>query len=219
MSSWVRKLDENEILLVAFILLSVAVWFLSLCDPVAVVIFSDRCTMPLGMEDRRILSGSIRASSSHNYNHGPERARLNIVNAHGRTGAWVAKYRNNKQWLQIDCGQLTVVKGIATQGRREANQYVKTYVLSYSVKGARYRPYVSYGGVKVRKRENDMQREEEVVLTKCVARKNLGISVTIIKDGKEDAKKKKITWLRKTANTRWMFSQLLGECQEEFRLP
>ncbi|XP_015777248.1 PREDICTED: coagulation factor VIII-like [Acropora digitifera] len=66
--------------------------------------------MPLGMEDRRILSGSIRASSSHNYNHGPERARLNIVNAHGRTGAWVAKYRNNKQWLQIDCGQLTVVK-------------------------------------------------------------------------------------------------------------
>lgn len=108
--------------------------------------------MPLGMEDRRILSGSIRASSSHNYNHGPERARLNIVNAHSRTGAWVAKYRNAKQWLQIDCGQLTVVKGIATQGRREANQYVKTYVLSYSVKGARYKPYVSYGGVKVRKR-------------------------------------------------------------------
>ena len=153
MSFLVSKLDENEILLVAFILLSVAVWFLSLCDPVAVVIFSDRCTMPLGMEDRRILSGSIRASSSHNYNHGPERARLNIVNAHGRTGAWVAKYRNNKQWLQIDCGQLTVVKGIATQGRREANQYVKTYVLSYSVKGARYKPYVSYGGVKVRKRK------------------------------------------------------------------
>ena len=147
--------------------------------------------MPLGMEDRRILSGSIRASSSHNYNHGPERARLNIVNAHGRTGAWVAKYRNNKQWLQIDCGQLTVVKGIATQGRREANQCVKTYVLSYSVKGARYKPYVSYGGVKVRKKENDVQGEENVLLTKCVTRKNLGIAVTIIKDVNENAKKKK----------------------------
>ena len=102
----------------------------------------------------------------------------------------MAKYRNAKQWLQIDCGQLTIIKGIATQGRREANQYVKTYVLSYSVKGARYKPYISYGGVKVRKRENDMQGEEEVVLTKCVARKNLGIAVIIIKDGNEDAKKK-----------------------------
>ena len=34
-----------------------------------------------------------------------------------------------------------------------------------------------------------MQGEEEA-LTKCVARKNLGIAVTIIKDGNENAKKK-----------------------------
>ena len=106
--------------------------------------------MPLGMEDRRILSGHLRASSSHNYNHGPDRARLNIYASHGRTGAWVAKYRNTRQWLQVDLGQLSIIKGIATQGRREAHQYVSRYTLSYSVKYIRFRPYVAYGRVKVR---------------------------------------------------------------------
>ena len=110
---------------------------------------ADKCTMPLGMEDRRILSGHLRASSSYNYNHGPDRARLNIYASHGRTGAWVAKYRNTGQWLQVDLRQLSIIKGIATQGRREAHQYVSRYTLSYSVKGLRFRPYVAYGRIKV----------------------------------------------------------------------
>ena len=117
--------------------------------------FPDRFTMPLGMEDRRILSGHLRASSSYNYNHGPDRARLNIVNGHGRTGAWVAKYRNHNQWLQIDLRGLSIVKGIATQGRREAHQWVTKYQMSYSRYGARYRTYVSYGRVKVSRRHID----------------------------------------------------------------
>ena len=105
--------------------------------------------MPLGIEDGRILSGHLRASSSYNYNHGPNRARLNIYASHGRTGAWVAKYRSSNQWLQIDLRQMCIIKGIATQGRREAHQWVKTFQLSYSRYGARFRSYVSYGRVKV----------------------------------------------------------------------
>lgn len=110
----------------------------------------DRCTMPLGMEDRRILAGRVRASSSYNYNHGPDRARLNIYASHGRTGAWVAKYRNTKQFLQIDLSQISLIKGIATQGRREAHQWVKSYMISYSRRGLRFRMYNAYGRVKVR---------------------------------------------------------------------
>ena len=105
--------------------------------------------MPLGMEDQRILSGHLRASSSYNYNHGPDRARLNIYAGHGRTGAWVARYRNTKQWLQIDMRQMSIIKGIATQGRREAHQWVRSYHLSYSRFGSRFRAYVAYGRVKV----------------------------------------------------------------------
>ena len=106
--------------------------------------------MPLGMEDRRILSGHLRASSSYNYKYGPDRARLNIYAGHGRTGAWVARYRNTNQWLQIDLRRMSVIKGIATQGRREAHQYVRSYTMSYSVNGLRFRPYVAYGRIKVR---------------------------------------------------------------------
>ena len=109
--------------------------------------------MPLGMEDHRILAGHLRASSSYNYNHGPDRARLNIYNSRGRTGAWVARYRNTHQWLQIDLRQLSLIKGIATQGRREAHQWVKSYMISYSRRGVRFRMYNAYGRVKVRTME------------------------------------------------------------------
>ena len=105
--------------------------------------------MPLGMEDGRILPGHLRASSSYNYNHGPDRARLNIYASHGRTGAWVAKYRNTRQFLQIDLRQLSIIKGIATQGRREAHQWVISYVLSYSKDGRRFRAYTVGGRLKV----------------------------------------------------------------------
>ena len=105
--------------------------------------------MPLGMEDQRILSGHLRASSSYNYNHGPDRARLNLYAGHGRTGGWVAKYRNTNQWLQIDLRLMSIVKGIATQGRRGAHQWVRTFQLSYSRHGAQFKSYVSYGRVKV----------------------------------------------------------------------
>ena len=105
--------------------------------------------MPLGMEDGRILSGQLRSSSSHNYNHGPERSRLNIHAANSRTGAWVAKNRRNGEWLQVDLGQMSVVKGIAMQGRREANQYVKSYTLGYGTNGLQFKSYVAYGKVKV----------------------------------------------------------------------
>ena len=105
--------------------------------------------MPLGMEDSRILSGHLRASSSYNHKHGPDRARLNIWAGHGRTGAWVARHRNPSQWLEIDLRQISLIKGIATQGRREAHQWVKSYTLSYSVKGLRFRSYVAYGRIKV----------------------------------------------------------------------
>ena len=105
--------------------------------------------MPLGMEDQRILSGHLRSSSSYNYNHGPDRARLNVYAGHGRTGAWVARYRNTKQWLQVDLRQMSIIKGIATQGRREAHQWVRSYHLSYSRFGSRFRAYVAYGRVKV----------------------------------------------------------------------
>ena len=114
--------------------------------------------MPMGMEDRRILPSHLRASSSYNYNHGPDRARLNMINAHSRTGGWMAKYRNQKQWLQIDCRQMSIIKGIATQGRRAAHYWVSSYDLSFSVDGRKFKAYTVGGRVKVRYSSNQLLR-------------------------------------------------------------
>ena len=103
----------------------------------------------MGMEDKRILPGQLRASSSYTYKYGPDRARLNQYARTGRTGAWVAKNRRVGEWLQIDLDQRCTVNGIATQGRRGAHQWVKTYTMAYSNLGMKYKAYVSYGKVKV----------------------------------------------------------------------
>ena len=62
----------------------------------------DRCEAPLGMEDRTVSDTKLTASSMHNHNHGPWRARLWHRNS-GGTGAWSAKYNNRRQWIQVIC--------------------------------------------------------------------------------------------------------------------
>ena len=76
-----------------------------------------------------------------NHYYGPWCARLQAQNRGQTRGGWVAKYRNRNQWLQIDLGVATRVKRIATQARYDANQWVKSYTLSYSNNGVRFIPY------------------------------------------------------------------------------
>ena len=105
--------------------------------------------MPIGVEDYRIPTGSFQASSSYNYKHGPDRARVNQPNARGRAGAWVAKKRNANQWLQVELGRPAKVTGVATQGRHEAHQWVTSYTVSYSLNGQKFRAYLESGKSKV----------------------------------------------------------------------
>ncbi|EDO48087.1 predicted protein, partial [Nematostella vectensis] len=96
---------------------------------------------PVGIEDHRIPSGAFSASSSYNFNHGPDRARLNQPNGHGRTGAWSARDKNRNQWLQVDLGAVSRLTGVATQGRHDAHQWVTSYTLAFSKDGKRFYPY------------------------------------------------------------------------------
>lgn len=111
--------------------------------------FLDHCKMPLGIEDFRIPSGAFQASSFWNYNHGPDRARINMPSGRGRSGAWVARQRNANQWLQVELGRPAKVTGVATQGRHDAHQWVTSYTVSYSLDGKRFRAYLEYGRNKV----------------------------------------------------------------------
>ncbi|XP_068726469.1 lactadherin-like [Montipora capricornis] len=106
---------------------------------------TDKCKMPLGLEDFRIDSGALTASSYVNYNHGPDRARLNWPSGHSRSGAWVAKHRNTNQWLQVELAHPAKITGVATQGRYDAYQWVTTYAVSHSMDGKTFKAYLEYG--------------------------------------------------------------------------
>lgn len=94
--------------------------------------FSD-CQEALGMENGTITNDEISASSVHNSNTGASRARLNFIPSGGVSGGWVAAVDDEKPTLTITFSYpFTRVTGIATQGRQDASQWVKTYRLKYS---------------------------------------------------------------------------------------
>ena len=107
------------------------------------VINTDPGTMPLGVEDKRIRNGGFSASTYYNSALAPWHGRLN------HRWSWSGRQRNRKQWLQVYIGVLTRVKGVATQGRQDANQWVKSYKLTYSQDGTRFVPYKVGRRVKV----------------------------------------------------------------------
>ena len=101
------------------------------------------------MQNGRIRSTQLTASSSYDRNSGPDRGRLHVHRAGARWGAWIAKYKTRTQWLQVYfAGPKRLVK-FATQGRQDARQWVTKYSLSYSQNGINWAYYKENSGVKV----------------------------------------------------------------------
>ena len=75
------------------------------------------------------------------------------TNGAGHYGAWVAKYNDIGQFLQVDFGKPVKVTKIATQGRHEKNEWVTRYTMSYSQDNGVYKDYMNplYGVVRVSK--------------------------------------------------------------------
>ena len=109
----------------------------------------DRCLVPLGMEDGRITRKRLRASSMYNKFYGPNSARLQARNYGSVRGGWIARYRNSRQWIQVDLERVSTVKAVATQGRIDANQCVKSYIITFSKNGRRFFPYKEGRKIKV----------------------------------------------------------------------
>ena len=95
------------------------------------------------MEDKRLREGDISASSYYNSNLAPWFGRLNHLYA------WMARTRNTKQWLKINFGYVTRFKGIASQGRSNADQWVTSYLVTFSRYGNSYVTYKENKRVKV----------------------------------------------------------------------
>ena len=100
-----------------------------------------RCSVSLGLEDKRIPDSSFTASGSYDNRHRPSLARLNLLSDGKHVGAWCPKRKSTNQWLRIDLGEITAVTKVATQGRYNSEDRVKTYKLSYSVDGIHWTWY------------------------------------------------------------------------------
>ena len=93
------------------------------------------------MKSGNIPNSAITATTIYNQYHGAERARLNTVKSGSFIGAWVPKTQDIGQWIQVDLGKITKITRLATQGREDSSQWVKSYCITYSVEGGPFLPY------------------------------------------------------------------------------
>ncbi|CAL9701444.1 unnamed protein product [Knipowitschia caucasica] len=88
---------------------------------------------PLGFEAGSVSAEQITCSNQEQYTGWfsswlPNKARLN---SQGFGCAWLSKYQDNNQWLEIDLKEVKVVSGILTQGRCDADEWITKYSIQY----------------------------------------------------------------------------------------
>ena len=93
------------------------------------------------MKSGKIPDSAITATTIYSQYHGPERARLDTVKKGRFIGAWIPKTQDMGQWIQVDLGNITKITRVATQGRQDLFQWVKSYSITYSVNGGPFLPY------------------------------------------------------------------------------
>ncbi|XP_032219737.2 neuropilin-2 isoform X2 [Nematostella vectensis] len=95
------------------------------------------CNIAVGMEDGRIPSAQITASSFTG-DHVAHSGRLNQLtksnNGSVTWGAWCTDLLDDKQYLQVDLGQVRNISGVATQGYSRGG-WVTEYIIRYSMDG------------------------------------------------------------------------------------
>jgi hypothetical protein len=130
-----------------FVRLNPATWFGHVSLRMELYGDQDVCNSGLGMVSGALDSSRLAASSSLNEAHDERGSRLLTysVGAHSLS----VQHLNEHQYLQIDVGLVTTITAVATQGRNNAAQWVKTYLLRYSVSGSTWSTYRDNGAVKI----------------------------------------------------------------------
>lgn len=103
------------------------------------------CDKPLGLQSGWVENKQMRASSIWSRTHAAWRGRLHMPKQYSYPGAWIAKTSNVYQWIEVSFYRPVQITALATQGRANYNQWVKSYTLTFSEDGKKYSPY-SVGG-------------------------------------------------------------------------
>ncbi|XP_006639180.1 retinoschisin 1a [Lepisosteus oculatus] len=88
---------------------------------------------PLGFESGSVAPEQISCSNEDQYtgwysSWTSSKARLN---SQGFGCAWLSKFQDTSQWLQIDLKEVKVVSGILTQGRCDADEWMTKYSVQF----------------------------------------------------------------------------------------
>uniref|UniRef100_A0A8C4RKU7 Retinoschisin 1 n=1 Tax=Erpetoichthys calabaricus TaxID=27687 RepID=A0A8C4RKU7_ERPCA len=88
---------------------------------------------PLGFEAGAVTADQISCSNEDQYvgwysSWTSNKARLN---GQGFGCAWLSKFQDTSQWLQIDLKDVKVISGILTQGRCDADEWMTKYSVQY----------------------------------------------------------------------------------------
>lgn len=98
----------------------------------------------IGIENGKIEDSCITSATCQK-GFPPANGRLNSATC------WSAGRNDKNQWLQVDVGQEKIITAISSQGRKDANQWVISYVVSYSSDGEKFENYQVNGADKVMK--------------------------------------------------------------------
>ncbi|KAI5133203.1 retinoschisin [Manis pentadactyla] len=88
---------------------------------------------PLGFESGKVTPDQITCSNLEQYvgwysSWTANKARLN---SQGFGCAWLSKFQDSSQWLQIDLKEVKVISGILTQGRCDIDEWMTKYSVQY----------------------------------------------------------------------------------------
>ncbi|XP_034290236.1 retinoschisin isoform X1 [Pantherophis guttatus] len=88
---------------------------------------------PLGFESAAVTPDQISCSNLEQYTgwYASWTANKARLNGQGFGCAWLSKYQDTNQWLQIDVKEIKVISGIITQGRCDADEWMTKYSVQY----------------------------------------------------------------------------------------
>ena len=84
-----------------------------------------------------IADSALTASASFVARTQPQFSRLHTVETSSHYGAW-SSGRSTTQWIQADLGQVKVIQSVTTQGRSDFGQFVREYIIYYSMDGSSF---------------------------------------------------------------------------------
>ena len=103
------------------------------------------CSRPLGIQDGRIPSSNISASSYLDRNFLPSYAKL----FNKDRGGWCALKQDKNQFIQVDLGSVFTISGISTQGYQSYRDWVTSYKIVYKDENDVWKDYTIFGTAKV----------------------------------------------------------------------